>query len=130
MKKLILIIMCLFQVGCSSYNKTVESAEVVISESLIFEEEDILNAIAVVKEYMKELPDFVIVEKIKYEEDDFVKAWASTKKDTIIIYADYYTKDHQQVQTGIQPNHQYKDWKYILSKDSHGNWNIDDQGYG
>lgn len=128
--RIVLMILILLLInGCSPKNSSVKTAEIIIHGNQYYEKDDIDDAIKIVKDDLNTMPKFVKVRSIKYDEVLFSESFYHNKKDYIIIYVDFYVEDHNDLESGFQPDSDYLNWQYILLKSDDDNWEIVNQGY-
>lgn len=135
MKKICILlstILCIVSFyGCSKTGN-VSNAEIVSTESEIFSQKDILEAIDVVKTEFVGFTGCTLT-KIGYIGDekmlDYLSDEVLDNPPYMILDCEFSTSESS-VEDGFNGNetYQYGWWKWYLEKDSFGNWKIDNYG--
>lgn len=135
MKRIFCIILALLIILCSCDNAGyINTAEIIEVESEIYTEDEINSAINTVKSYFKRNFDGCVLWTVKYAGDETEKEareWAEQydSSKAIILLSDFST-DPEGGDGSLNPDERYTDWKWILTKDSHGRWEHKTHGYG
>ncbi|MGN0468920.1 MAG: DUF4829 domain-containing protein [Acutalibacteraceae bacterium] len=116
-----------------------QEAEVIIGESENFSKEEIQSAVDLVLKSGFSKDAGATITKIWYDEAEsknFISGYMQTGKgsgngvspeNVIVLLSDFKTGSKTQ---SLNPNDTYKDWNWILIRDSkNGKWRIDDCGY-
>lgn len=129
---LLSVILCLVSLCGCSQTGDVSNVEIISTESDLFSQEDILDAINVVR---KEFSGFTgcTLTKIGYVGDEkMIENLSDEVLDNppYIILDCEFTTSESSAEEGFNSNETYKYgiWKWYLVKDSFGNWKIDNYG--
>ena len=101
--------------------------------SAIFNNDDYDAAVQEVFSYFGSFEGCTMTE-IGYAGDDAVRAEAEVRglaPEQVIVLTSTFTTDSEDHQNGLEPDHTYEDYKWILTRGSSAEpWNHEDHGYG
>lgn len=102
--------------------------------SEIYTDDEIESAFQTVKDYFSKEFDGCTLTKLYYPGDSFSDVFDEWAKqydadEAIVIYSDFEV-DSSGGDGSLEPNSTYKDWNWILVRDSGGKWRHVDHGYG
>lgn len=129
---LLSIILCIVSLCSCSNTGNVSNVEIISTESEIFSQSDILDAIEVVKTEFIGFTGCTLT-KIGYVGDekmlDYLSDEVLDNPPYIILDCEFSTSESS-VEDGFNGNetYQYGWWKWYLEKDALGNWKIDNYG--
>ena len=108
-------------------------AEKTISDSKIFRESEINNAMFAVYRHFALHFEGCVLLSIEYDEEyskDRAKEWAERydKDLAIVLLSDFYV--YGETDGSLAPGETYRKWNWILVKDKGGFWELKDWGYG
>lgn len=134
MNKLIRIIACMLLVfltaGCRG---DVSNVKVLEYKSDIYSEEEIEEAIEVVKKYFRSEFSGCTLTEITYAGDDKISSyedWATRNDgDEVIVLISSFDVDASGVDGSLNPNSTYSNWNWILVRKNGENWQHVDHGY-
>ena len=134
MNKLIRIIACMLLVlltaGCRG---NVSDVKVLEYKSDIYSEEEIEEAIEVVKKYFRSEFSGCTLTEITYAGDDKISSyedWATRNDgDEVIVLISSFDVDASGGDGSLNPNSTYSNWNWILVRKNGENWQHVDHGY-
>ena len=134
MNKLIRIIACMLLVfltaGCRG---DVSNVKVLEYKSDIYSEEEIEEAIEVVKKYFRSEFSGCTLTEITYAGDDKILSyedWATRNDgDEVIVLISSFDVDASGGDGSLNPNSTYSNWNWILVRNNDGKWRNVDHGY-
>ena len=134
MNKLIRIIVCMLLVlltaGCRG---NVSDVKVLEYESDIYSEEEIEEAIEVVKKYFRSEFSGCTLTEITYAGDDKISSyedWATRNDgDEVIVLISSFDVDASGGDGSLNPNSTYSNWSWILARRNGEKWQHVDHGY-
>lgn len=134
MNKLIRIIACMLLVfltaGCRG---DVSNVKVLEYKSDIYSEEEIEEAIEVVKKYFRSEFSGCTLTEITYAGDDKISSyedWATRNDgDEVIVLISSFDVDASGGDGSLNPNSTYSNWNWILVRKNGENWQHVDHGY-
>ena len=142
MKKRITIICVLLVCFLILSNLLDRKTNVIIGKSTKFTQEEVQEAISCVIENFEEKFPGCYLKKLWYEEEksnaEIVSymIWGKgsrngvEKENVIVLFSNFYVNKSGGRYGSLNPNSYYKDFNWILIRDSKtGNWKIDDSGY-
>ena len=116
------VIMIISLCACSSDKDNVWTTEV---SSTLYSQQDISDAIDVVKSDFKQNNSDFILESQSYQE------WADRNKadELLVLLSTFHTDSDGGSDKSFEPDTEYTDWNWILVRNDGGKWKIVDQGY-
>lgn len=142
MKKWLLLAMlfasCLIFVSCGQDAGKSDHTEMTIGESTQFSQEEMNAAIYAVKSKFKSFTNCELL-RLSYDEassismaQGYVEEGRSSAEDNVIVfYSDFYVSPEGGVDGGLQPDHTYHNWAWILKRDSkNDSWKVNNWGLG
>ena len=101
--------------------------------SLIFDSGEYDDAVQEVFTYFNSFEGCTMTE-IGYAGDDAVRAEAEARglaPEQVMVLTSTFTTDSEDHQNGLEPDHTYEDYKWILTRNTSAEpWNHEDHGYG
>ena len=132
MKKLIIGMMLTIAVLCLAACGG-SSIKVGSFSSLIFDSDEYDDAVQEVFTYFDSFEGCTMTE-IGYAGDDAVRAEAKARglaPEQVMVLTSTFTTDSEDHQNGLEPDHTYEDYKWILTRNTSAEpWNHEDHGYG
>ena len=132
MKKLIIGMMLTIAVLCLAACGG-SSVKVGSFSSLIFDSDEYDDAVQEVFTYFDSFEGCTMTE-IGYAGDDAVRAEAKARglaPEQVMVLTSTFTTDSEDHQNGLEPDHTYEDYKWILTRNTSAEpWNHEDHGYG
>ena len=132
MKKLIIGMMLTIAVLCLAACGG-SSIKVGSFSSLIFDSGEYDVAVQEVFTYFDSFEGCTMTE-IGYAGDDAVRAEAKARglaPEQVMVLTSTFTTDSKDQQNGLEPDHTYEDYKWILTRNTSAEpWNHEDHGYG
>ena len=132
MKKLIIGMMLTIAVLCLTACGG-SSVKVGSFSSLIFDSDEYDDAVQEVFTYFDSFEGCTMTE-IGYAGDDAVRAEAKARglaPEQVMVLTSTFTTDSEDHQNGLEPDHTYEDYKWILTRNTSAEpWNHEDHGYG
>ena len=132
MKKLIIGVMLTIAVLCLAACGG-SSVKVGSFSSLIFDSDEYDDAVQEVFTYFDSFEGCTMTE-IGYAGDDAVRAEAKARglaPEQVMVLTSTFTTDSEDHQNGLEPDHTYEDFKWILTRNTSAEpWNHEDHGYG
>ena len=123
---LAIAVLCLAACGGSS-------VKVGSFSSLIFNSDEYDEAVQEVFTYFDSFEGCTMTE-IGYAGDDAVRAEAEARglaPEQVMVLTSTFTTDSEDHQNGLEPDHTYEDYKWILTRNTSVEpWNHEDHGYG
>ena len=131
MKKLIIGMMLTIAVLCLAACGG-SSVKVGSFSSLIFDSDEYDDAVQEVFTYFDSFEGCTMTE-IGYAGDDAVRAEAKARglaPEQVMVLTSTFTTDSEDHQNGLEPDHTYEDYKWILTRNTSAEpWNHEDHGY-
>lgn len=132
---LIIIFVLILSIGYRSINikGNVRNAKITIGESDIYSKEEIQDAINIVLERFESFPAKLI--RLWYDEEKSLEESEDWKiqydaHEAIVLYSDFKTYiGNQAINQGFNSNQEYKNWKWILTKNNNESWELKTMGY-
>ena len=132
MKKLMIGMMLTISVLCLAACGG-SSIKVGSFSSLIFDSDEYDDAVQEVFTYFDSFEGCTMTE-IGYAGDDAVRAEAKARglaPEQVMVLTSTFTTDSEDHQNGLEPDHTYEDYKWILTRNTSAEpWNHEDHGYG
>ena len=132
MKKLMIGMMLTISVLCLAACGG-SSIKVGSFSSLIFDSGEYDDAVQEVFTYFDSFEGCTMKE-IGYAGDDAVRAEAKARglaPEQVMVLTSTFTTDSEDHQNGLEPDHTYEDYKWILTRNTSAEpWNHEDHGYG
>ena len=123
---LLSICICFILVACNSGK--VSDVKVTIGDSNKFSETEIKEAISLVKTKFKDFKGCNL-KKLWYDEEKSDANVKGESENTIVLLSNFET-DKSAVSQGFNPNSNYVNWMWILTRESKSeNWKVTDWGY-
>lgn len=112
----------------------VSDAERIIPPSELYTEKEIRSAMNVVTGYFFREYDGCTLTEIRYDEEVSAKAGADWAKqydaDQAIVLLSSFEVDDSGGDGSLEPGGSYKNWQWLLVRDSWGKWKLKTWGYG
>jgi len=113
----------------------IENIKITIGNSTIYSNNEIELAIDIVLEKLKKFP--AVINEIVYDEekskvDSHAAARQYNTDDIIVLYSNFTTYPNVEFMFQASPlnaNSDYKDWKWILVRNTNGEWEVKSHGY-
>ena len=134
MKKTIGAILCLFFVLClSACGGKVSDAETHNVESELYSQQDIADAIHVIRKEFKRSWKGCTLTEIYYAGDDRsedYQEWADRNNaDEVLVLLSSFSVDASGGDGSLNPNSTYDNWMWIMVRTNGGQWQHVDHGY-
>ena len=117
--------------ACSSDKDNVWTTEV---SSTLYSQQDISDAIDVVKSDFKQNNSGFTLKKLYYAGDETSQSyqeWADRNKadEVLVLLSTFHTDSNGGSDKSFEPDTEYTDWNWILVRNDGGKWAIADQGF-
>lgn len=117
--------------ACSSDKDNVWTTEV---SSTLYSQQDISDAIDVVKSDFKQNNSGFTLKKLYYAGDETSQSyqeWADRNNadEVLVLRSAFYTDSDGGSDKSFEPDTEYTDWNWILVRNDGGKWAIADQGF-
>ena len=117
--------------ACSSDKDNVWTTEV---SSTLYSQQDISDAIDVVKSDFKQNNSGFTLEKLYYAGDETSQSyqeWADRNNadEVLVLRSAFHTDSGGGSDKSFEPDTEYTDWNWILVRKDGGKWEIADQGF-
>ena len=124
-------IMLMSLCACSSDKDNVWTTEV---SSTLYSQQDISDAIDVVKSDFKQNNSGFTLKKLYYAGDETSQSyqeWADRNNadEVLVLWSTFHTDSDGGSDKSFEPDTEYTDWNWILVRNDGGKWKIVDQGY-
>ena len=124
-------IMLMSLCACSSDKDNVWTTEV---SSTLYSQQDISDAIDVVKSDLKQNNSGFTLKKLYYAGDETSQSyqeWADRNKadEVLVLLSIFHTDSNGGSDKSFEPDTEYTDWNWILVRNDGGKWAIADQGF-
>ena len=124
-------IMLMSLCACSSDKDNVWTTEV---SSTLYSQQDISDAIDVVKSDFKQNNSGFTLKKLYYAGDETSQSyqeWADRNNadEVLVLLSTFHTDSDGGSDKSFEPDTEYTDWNWILVRNDGGKWKIVDQGY-
>lgn len=111
----------------------VSDVTIIATESKIYSQKDINDAIDVVLDYFRENFECCVLKEISYAGDKVERfpEWLEviSARKAIILISRYETTNSPFLGAGSEPNSVYSNWYWILVRDHNGKWILNGYGY-
>lgn len=124
-------IMLMSLCACSSDKDNVWTTEV---SSTLYSQQDISDAIDVVKSDFKQNNSGFTLKKLYYAGDETSQSyqeWADRNNadEVLVLWSAFHTDSDGGSDKSFEPDTEYTDWNWILVRNDGGKWAIADQGF-
>ena len=135
--RIAMIVLLLLVIGVVVYYKSTggktSGCNIEPIESAIYTQDDYDEACKVAFKYFNNVFEGCTMTAIRYAGDDrldSMEEWADEYgvEEVIILESDF--KSGNNMELGLEPNQEYTDWQWILTRKKGGKWRHRDHGYG
>lgn len=132
---LIIIISLIFVLLFYKKEADIGNIKITITNPTKYSTNEIESAIDIMLEKLKKFP--AVINEIVYDEekskvDRLIATKQNDTDDVIILYSDFTTYSNVEFMFRTSPlnaNSNYKDWKWILVRNTNGEWEVKSHGY-
>ena len=133
MKRMLVLILCvLLLAGCGGDVSNVERS---MSVSDLYSEEEICDAMDIAEAHFQKEFEGCRLKNLRYEESDQILAeqagWARQyAEDEAIVLLSDFSVSRFGADASLNPNENYINWKWVLTRSVGGEWTLRTWGYG
>lgn len=130
---LCLLLLCLLVLGVTACGGDVGEVGIKEVSSERYTPAEIADGINVTLDYFKENFDGCKLRELEYigdeENDDYLDFATRNGADEVLVFTSTFDVDGSGGDGSLNPNSTYRNWKWILARQSGGGWEHVDHGY-
>lgn len=119
---------------CSSGGNVLQAEITPWESSILYTDEEIMDAIAVTEDYFSKEFQGCTLREITYmgdnHQDEFVEWAKACEAEEVIVLVSTFDVDVSGGDGSLNPNDTYEDWEWVLVRNEDGTWRHVTHGYG